>query len=101
MQTRLLSLILASLTLAGCSTIQNSDTFRNRTFDYDREPVNNLPQNLQTPAGLATPSFTPVHVIPAGPDNYPAGNPPIMTPPGFSRQTPIPALPTDAKSSNS
>lgn len=101
MQTRLISLLFASLVLAGCSSIQNSNTFRNRTFDYDRETVINLPAPLQTPSNLTAPTFTPVHQIPSGPNTYPAGDVPLLTPPGFSDQVVIPPASSKAKASNS
>ena len=98
MHIRLLSLLFLSLALVGCSTIKNSSTFRNRTYDYTRQDVVNL-QPLQTPSDLTTPAFAPTFTIPAGQDNYPPSGLPNLTPPGYSDQVPIPPAPP--KKSNS
>jgi len=89
---RLFFLVLLGGSLCACSTLKNSQTFRNRTFDYERQAVVNLPP-LKTPSDLPTPDFSPALQIPPGQNDYPTGHFPTMTPPGFNDNIPIPVLP--------
>lgn len=93
-------LIALALALTGCSYVNNSQSLRNRTYDYTGESVVNLPAPPQTPSGLATPQFAPALAIPPGPDSYPPEAHPNMTPPGFSTQVPIPVLPPKTKATS-
>lgn len=93
-------LFLAITSLVGCSTIQHSQTFRNRTMDYSQQNVESLPPP-QTPSDLATPNFSPALTIPPGQNDYPPAPPGNLKPPGFNEVVPIPALPPKPKTSNS
>lgn len=92
--------LLSAILLVGCSTIQHSQTFRNRTMDYSHEDVAELP-TLQTPAGLPTPSFAPALTIPPGQLDYPPGQPGNLKPPTFNDVVVIPALPPKSPTSTS
>ncbi len=93
-------LFLAVASLVGCSTIQHSQTFRNRTMDYSQQNVQYLP-TLQTPSNLATPNFAPALTVPPGPNDYPPAPAGSLKPPEFYNVVPIPALPPKPKTSNS
>ncbi len=69
-------------------------------MDYTEQNVQNLPI-LQTPSDLASPNFQAQLTIPPGQNDYPPTTAPNMTPPGFNDPTPIPALPSKPKASNS
>ncbi len=94
---RALFSLLLLMALVGCS----SQAFRNREMDYTKTPVQKTP-GLQTPKGLAAPALQPTLTIPDGPNVYPAGSPPNLTPPGYSQVIPVPPKPIKApKVSNS
>jgi uncharacterized lipoprotein len=74
-----LALIASSLLLlTGCG-----GTFRNRTYDYTRTDVQQLPP-LKVPAGVTSPKFQPNLTVPPGPSNYAPSSMPIMTPPNYN-----------------
>lgn len=88
---RFMGLACIALGLSGCSYFQNSQTLRNRTFDYTQQNVVNLPP-LETPSDLTTPQFSPQFTLPAGQNEYPPDVRPTMTPPGFADVVAIPEL---------
>lgn len=93
---RSLVLIIFGMHLSACSYLKNVNTFRNRSFDYTKQAVINLPQPA-TPPGLPTPSFAPELIIPPGQDFYPANPYVLLTPPDFYETYPIPTLPAKTK----
>lgn len=94
---KILSLLFCISALTGCSYLTKSQTFRNRTFDYTQQNVKNMSAPLQTPTGMATPQFNAQLSIPPGQNDYPPGNPPNMTPPGYDNKVTIPPLPPKTK----
>lgn len=90
-------LLAMALLLTGCGYVKNSNTFRNRTYDYTNQEVINLPSPPQTPPDLTTPQFAPALNIPPGQNVYLPGNKPVMTPPGFNVNVPVPVLPPKSK----
>ncbi len=88
----LLSLLILCLNLTGCSSVANSNSLRNRNFDYARTSVENLSAPIQTPKDLSTPNFAPKFNIPPGQNSY---SPDVIfksTPPDFSQVYEIPEV---------
>lgn len=88
----LLSLLILCLNLVGCSSVANSNSLRNRNFDYARVNVENLSAPLETPKGLSTPNFSPKFNIPPGQNSYSPDAIFKSTPPDFSQVYEIPEV---------
>ena len=78
------------LTLSSCST------FRNRNFDYLREPVTQQP-TVQVPQGVNKPAVHPVNVLPAGPNEYAPTERKPMYPPGYDQVLNPKTIPKDTE----
>lgn len=79
-------------TLVGCSSVANSNTLRNRNFDYERVSIENFSQPLKTPPGMTTPAFNPQFIIPAGQNLYEPQPLSELTPPGYNDVYEIPPV---------